>query len=232
MSSLSKSNIGSLFDRIAGSYDSLNHILSFGTDRSWRRKAIKGMGRCGILLDVAVGTADLTLEILRQEKAEHVTGIDLSANMMAIGEEKVRRSGHSDKVSFLKGDAGRMPFPDGEFDAVTCAYGVRNFSDLEGGLKEMRRVLRPGGELMILEFSYPGNPVIRWGYDLYFSHILPLVGRILSRDSTAYRYLNKSVKGFIWGEEMCARLKEAGFSEVTFEPLTFGITTVYRASKD
>lgn len=232
MPALNKSNIGALFDRIAGSYDSLNHLLSLGIDKGWRRRAVKGMTECGRLLDVAVGTADLTLEILRQEKAQHVTGIDLSANMMAIGEEKVRAAGHSDKVSFLKGDAGRMPFPDGEFDAVTCAYGVRNFSDLDGGLKEMQRVLRSGGELMVLEFSYPENPVIRWGYDLYFSHILPFVGRLLSHDKTAYSYLNKSVKGFIWGEKMCDRLREEGFSEISFKPLTFGITTIYRARKD
>ena len=224
-----KSDIGRLFDRIAGTYDSLNHLLSLGIDRRWRAKAVKGMGICGNVLDVAIGTADLTIELLRQGKAERVTGIDLSGKMMAIGREKVRKAGIADKVEFISGSALQMPFADSSFDAVTCAYGVRNFSDPDKGLEEMRRVLRDGGELMILEFSYPENPVVRWAYDLYFSHILPLVGRMLSKDRTAYTYLNKSVKGFFWGEEMCRHLQDAGFTVTECRPLSFGITTVYRA---
>lgn len=222
-----KQNIGSLFDRIAGSYDRLNHILSLNIDKSWRRRAVRGMSPCTTLLDVAIGTADLSIEILRQHKATQITGIDLSHEMMAIGQKKVGDS----NVTFLQASALDMPFDDNSFDAVTCAYGVRNFSNLDQGLREMHRVLRPGGQLMILEFSYPSSKVIAWFYDLYFSHILPLVGRLLSHDRTAYNYLNRSVKQFIWGEEMVGHLNNAGFADVQYQPLTMGITTIYRATK-
>lgn len=229
---MDKTNIGSLFDRIAGSYDGLNHFLSLGTDRSWRRKAVSGMKVSGAdVLDVAVGTADLTLELFKRGKAAEVTGLDLSEKMMKIGLEKVARAGLSGKTSFICGSALDMPFEDGSFDAVTCAYGVRNFSDLDKGLSEMYRVLKDGGELMILEFSYPSNGLVRCVYDLYFSHILPAVGRIVSHDKSAYTYLNRSVKGFIWGKEFCGHLEKAGFTDISFKPLTFGITTIYRAHK-
>lgn len=231
MSIIAKPDMGRLFDRIAGTYDSINHLLSLGIDRKWRRKAVKGMGKGGDVLDVAIGTADLTLELLHQGKASKVTGIDLSENMMAIGREKVSRAGLGGKVEFIPGSALQMPFKGSSFDAVTCAYGVRNFSDPDKGLEEMNRVLKDGGELMILEFSYPENPVVRWAYDLYFSHILPFVGRALSKDRTAYTYLNRSVKGFFWGEEMCRHLRDAGFTVTECRPLSFGITTIYRAEK-
>ncbi len=228
---MDKSNIGSLFDRIAGSYDSLNHLLSLGIDRSWRRKAVKGMRKCRSVLDVAIGTADLTLELLRQGKTQRVTGLDLSANMIQIGRIKAGKEGVAAKVKFIQGSALQMPFDDAAFDAVTCGYGVRNFSDLDKGLAEMNRVLKAGGELMILEFSYPTNRFVRSVYDLYFTHIMPFVGRILSRDKKAYTYLNRSVKSFIWGDEMCRHIEQAGFTEATHQPLTFGITTIYRAFK-
>lgn len=226
-----KQNIGSLFDRIADTYDLLNHVLSFNADRRWRRISVRGMQAAGEVLDVAIGTADLTLELLRQQKARYVTGIDLSEEMMEVGKEKVLRQGMAERVRFMQASALQMPFDEGRFDAVTCSYGVRNFSDLEQGLSEMYRVMKPGGELMILEFSYPANPLIAWGYDLYFSHILPWVGRVFSRDKTAYSYLNRSVKNFIWGEKMCRQLRAIGFSDVRCQTLSFGITTIYRAAK-
>ena len=229
---MDKSNIGSLFDRIAGSYDGLNHFLSLGIDRVWRRKAVCGMKVSGAqVLDVAVGTADLTLELFRRSKAASVTGLDLSEKMMEIGKKKVDAASLTDKTSFVCGSALDMPFPDSRFDAVTCAYGARNFSDLDKGLNEMFRVLKDGGELMILEFSYPSNAIIRTLYDFYFSNILPFVGRLVSRDKSAYTYLNRSVKAFIWGEEFCRHLETAGFSCISFKSLTFGITTIYRAFK-
>lgn len=226
-----KQHIGQLFDRIAGTYDGLNHLLSLNIDRRWRRKAIQPIRPCGQLLDVAIGTADLTIELLRQGKAEHVTGIDLSRNMMAIGQEKVAKVGYQSKVTFDYGSAQEMPYADETFDAVTCAYGVRNFANMDEGLKEMYRVLRQDGELMILEFSYPTNPFIRWAYDLYFSHILPFVGNLFSRDKGAYSYLNRSVKHFPYGEAFAEHLRRAGFADVAFKPLTFGITTVYTARR-
>lgn len=224
-----RQNIGALFDRIASSYDSLNHILSLNIDKRWRRRAIKELKPAARLLDVAIGTADLTLEALQQKKAEQVTGIDLSEEMMKIGEKKVAEKGFDGKVTFDTGSALEMPYPSGSFDTLTCAFGVRNFSDLEKGLSEFHRVLKKGGELCILEFSYPDNRLIAWGYDIYFSHILPLIGRMFSKDKTAYTYLNKSVKSFIWGKDMVEKINDAGFTHATFTPLTLGIATIYRA---
>ena len=227
-----RQNIGALFDRIASSYDSLNHILSLNIDKRWRRTAIKGLKPATHLLDVAIGTADLTIEALRQHKAEQITGIDLSEEMMKIGERKVADNGFAGKVTFDIGSALEMPYSSGSFDTLTCAFGVRNFSDLEKGLSEFHRVLKKGGEICILEFSYPENRLIACGYDIYFSHILPFIGRIFSKDKSAYTYLNKSVKSFIWGDEMVKRLNMAGFTDVTFTPLTLGIATIYRAVND
>ena len=139
--------------------------------------------------------------------------------------------GYEKQVEFVFGNAQQMPFEDASFDGVTCAYGCRNFSDLEAGLREMYRVLKPGGQVTILEFSYPKNRLVRAVYDLYFSHILPWIGRLVSKDKTAYTYLNKSVKSFVWGEAFALRLRDVGFVEQTFVPLTFGITTVYTAKK-
>ena len=149
---------------------------------------------------------------------------------MAIGEQKVAKQGYTSRVRFDYGSAQQMPYADATFDAVTCAYGVRNFADMDEGLREMRRVLKPGGRLMILEFSYPTKPFLRWGYDLYFSHILPWVGKLLSRDKGAYSYLNRSVKHFPYGEAFAEHLRAAGFGDIGIQPLTFGITTIYTAN--
>lgn len=224
-----KNNIGSLFNRIAGSYDRLNHLLSLNIDKRWRKKAVKMLHPCEQLLDVAIGTADLAIEVVQQGKAQHVTGIDLSTEMMRIGEQKVAKRNMQGQIEFVEGSALALPYPDGHFDAVTCAYGVRNFSDLDQGLREMRRVLKSGSQLVILEFSYPKNKLIAWFYDLYFTHILPKIGQWLSKDKTAYDYLNRSVKNFIWGEAMAERLRKSGFSEVHYRTLSMGITTVYQA---
>ncbi len=225
-----KQHIGQLFDRIAGTYDGLNHGLSLNIDKWWRRKTVRLMPPVSQVLDVAVGTADLAIEMLRTGKAQQVTGIDLSEQMMAIGAQKCMK--RNVEVTFVKGDAQAMPFEDNTFDAVTCAYGCRNFRSLDEGLKEMFRVLKPGGQVTILEFSYPSNVLVRAMYDLYFTHILPWVGRIVSRDKTAYTYLNRSVKSFCWGEEFIQHLHDAGFTRGTFLPLTFGITTIYTALKE
>ncbi len=234
-----KQHIGSLFDRIAPTYDGLNHGLSLNIDRRWRRKTVALMPPVEHVLDVAIGTADLTIAMLRAGKAQRVTGIDLSREMMRIGEEKLTPKQGAAQTStpgakpviFVYANAQSMPFDDASFDGVTCAFGCRNFSDLDAGLREMYRVLRPGGQVTILEFSYPSNKLIRWGYDLYFSHVLPLVGRLVSRDKTAYTYLNKSVKSFCWGEDFLRHLTQAGFQDARFETLTFGIATIYIAKK-
>lgn len=220
-----------LFDRIAGSYDRLNHLFSLNIDRWWRRCAVRTMTPADHVLDVAIGTGDLTLAMLRAKKAQRVTGIDLSQEMMAIGQRKVQRAGWGRCVKFELGNALQMPYDNESFDAVTCGYGVRNFSDLDKGLSEMYRVLKPGGELIILEFSYPSNPLVRWCYDLYFSHLMPWVGRLLSRDETAYTYFRDSVKHFIWGEKFSEHLKDAHFTDIRYRSLTFGISMLYVAKK-
>ncbi|MBQ7191289.1 MAG: bifunctional demethylmenaquinone methyltransferase/2-methoxy-6-polyprenyl-1,4-benzoquinol methylase UbiE [Paludibacteraceae bacterium] len=230
-----KKNIGSLFDRIAPSYDKFNHVTSLNIDRYWRQYAVKQMHKHQQVLDVAIGTADLAIEMLRQGKATHVQGIDLSQEMMTIGKQKAERffakqtDSQSLSVDFMLANAQAMPFDDNSFDAVTCAFGVRNFADLDAGLKEMHRVMKKDGELLILEFSYPTNLLIRWGYNLYFSYVLPLIGRLMSKDKKAYTYLNQSVKQFPYGEKLVERLKKAGFDNITFQPLTFGIATLYQA---
>lgn len=231
MADNTKQDIGTLFNRIAGTYDRLNHLLSFNTDRRWRRRAVRKLSPCQNVLDVATGTADLAIEMVRQNKVQQVTGIDLADEMLRLGNEKIREAGLSSRITLQQGSALALPYPDGHFDAVTCAYGVRNFSDLDLGLQEMRRVLREEGQLLILEFSYPDNKIIRFFYDIYFSKIMPAIGRKVSKDSTAYSYLNHSVKGFVWGEAMAQQLCAIGFSNVTFHPMTFGITTLYLAQK-
>lgn len=228
---MDKKNIGNLFDSIAGTYDRFNHLLSLNIDKSWRRRGVKRLRPADSVLDVATGTADLSIEAVRRGKACHVLGMDISKGMMEIGRQKVKKAGLEDRISFIEGSALEMPFDDAFFDAVMCAFGVRNFSDLDKGLEEMFRVLRPGGQLMILEFSYPSNPVIRFFYDFFFSHIMPLVGRLMSSNGGAFLYFRESVKNFIWGNEMCSRISSAGFSNVTFKPLTFGIATLYLADK-
>ena len=227
-----KQHIGQLFDRIAGTYDGLNHGLSLNIDRLWRRKTVALMQPAKHVLDVAIGTADLTIEMFRQHKAEQVTGIDLSDQMMAIGQKKISNlQSPISNVHFVHANAQAMPFDDASFDAVTCAFGCRNFSNLDEGLREMYRVLKPGGQVTILEFSYPSNRLVRACYDIYFTRVLPLIGRIVSRDKTAYTYLNKSVKSFCWGEAFVQHLHDAGFSSEHFIPLTFGIATIYTAIK-
>ena len=226
-----KKNIGHLFDNIAASYDTLNHLLSLNIDKSWRKKSAGTLLPCDKLLDVAIGTADLAMEIMRQKKASEIQGVDLSAEMMKIGEEKVRKAGYADKIKFELGNAQEMRYADNSFDAVTCAYGVRNFSDLDKGLSEFSRTLKPGGQMLILEFSYPTNPIVRFFYNIFFTYILPLVGRLISKDKSAYSYLNRSVKEFIWGEDMVRKIESIGFRDVKYRPLTFGITTIYTATK-
>ena len=225
-----KQEIGLLFDRIAGTYDGLNHGLSLNIDRYWRRKTVQRMPFAKHVLDVAIGTADLTIEMIRRGKAEQVTGLDLSDRMMDIGKLKVE-SLKLKEVNFVHGNAQAMPFADNTFDGVTCAFGCRNFQNLDEGLKEMYRVVKPGGQVTILEFSYPSDRIIRALYDFYFTCVLPWIGRVVSRDKTAYTYLNKSVKSFCWGESFAQHMHDAGWKDEEWQTLTFGIATVYSGVK-
>lgn len=227
-----KKDIGSLFDRIAKSYDLLNHLLSFNMDRRWRKKAVQAIeGRCEELLDVAAGTGDLSLEIVRQDKAAKIVGIDLSEQMIAKGKEKIAKAGLDARVELLKADCCKTKFEGDRFDCATCAFGVRNFARLEESLSEICRVLRPGGQFVVLEFSYPKNALIRFFYNIYFTMVLPLVGKIVSKDKKAYTYLPQSVKGFIQGEKMTECLEKAGFERCSYKSLSFGICTLYSGYK-
>lgn len=181
------------------------------------------------VLDVAIGTADLTIEMMRRGKAKQVIGLDLSDRMMAIGRKKCEEKQLD--VSFVYGNAQDMPFDSDTFDAATCAFGCRNFQNLDEGLQEMYRVLKPGGQVTILEFSYPSNRFVRASYDIYFTRVLPFIGRIVSRDKTAYTYLNKSVKSFCWGETFARHMQEAGFVRPQWKTLSFGIAMIYTANK-
>jgi len=224
-------DIGNLFDNLSAQYDRFNHLTSLGIDRLWRKQAIRAMHPANQVLDVAIGTADLTIEILRQGKAQHIEGIDLSAEMMRVGQEKVNRLGWGDRVHFTQGSAQKMPYADHSFDILTCAYGVRNFSDLDAGLREFYRVLKPGGQLIILEFSHPKNKIIELLYRLYFRYFMTIIGQSMTHDKAAFLYFYQSVKNFIWGEEMQTKLQQHGFKDVHFRTMTFGISTLYLAQK-
>ena len=228
---MDKNNVGKLFDSIAGTYDRFNHLLSLNVDKSWRRRGVKRFPGGKEVLDVATGTADLAIELIRRNKAEHVTGVDISTGMMDIGREKIIKAGYEGQISLMEGSALDLPFGDCSFDGVSCAFGVRNFSDLDKGLSEMQRVLKEGGSLMILEFSYPSNPVVRAVYNCFFSNLMPVVGKAVSGNGGAYRYFRDSVKGFIWGKEMAARLESAGFTDVRYRTMSLGICTLYTAVK-
>lgn len=226
-----KENIGALFDRIARRYDRFNHLLSLGIDKSWRRHVVRGMQSYEKVLDVAVGTGDMAIEMLHRDKAQQVTGIDLSDEMMRIAQHKAERRNLSHRLTLLHTNAQAMPFANNTFDAVTCSFGIRNFANLTDGLSEMLRVLKPGGHLTILEFSYPVWRPLRWFYDLYFVHLMPLIGQMLIGDRKPFLYFRESVRNFIWGEELCRKLREAGFENVSFEPLSFSIAMHYHANK-
>lgn len=232
-SKLSKTEqVAEMFDGIAPKYDFLNHTLSMGIDRGWREKAIASLKTCNpkTILDVATGTGDLALLATRETGAQ-ITGVDISEGMMDVGRRKAASGNLSGKISFQWGDSAALAFADNAFDAVMCAYGVRNFEHLEKGLSEMCRVMRPGGRLAILEFSKPTMPVVKQVFGFYFRHILPRLGNLVSKHGRAYTYLNESALAFPEGENFRKILRHCGFKEVEVRPLTFGITTLYTATK-
>ena len=222
--------VRSLFDSIALRYDLLNHLLSGGVAAYWRRRAIRGLRgeRGGRILDVATGTADFAIAAARLAPRE-VVGVDIAEEMLAIGRKKIAARGLSEIVSLRTGEAEGLPFADGSFDAVIVAFGVRNFESLEGGLAEMRRVLRTGGKLVVLEFSRPRRFPFRQIYLIYFLHVIPFIGRIISGNGEAYAYLPASVMAFPEGDEFLAILAAAGFTRTGEERVTFGIASIYTA---
>ena len=224
-----------MFDHIAPTYDVLNHTLSLGTDRGWRRKAMDALGkhRPRHILDVATGTGDFAILAARRLGMEglHITGADISEGMMQVGREKVRQLGLEHVIRFCREDCMQLSFADDSFDAVTVAYGVRNFQDLDAGLREMCRVLRPGGHLLVVELASPPYFPMKQLFWLY-SHVwMPLVGRLVSKDDHAYRYLPATMEAFPQGEVMEGILLRAGFRSVEWKRFTFGICTMYLAEK-
>lgn len=222
-----------LFDSIAPTYDTLNHTLSFGFDRAWRRKAVKAVlkYRPQTVLDVATGTGDFAILLARKLNLRRVTAVDISEGMMSVGREKAAREGLHDVVSFQKEDCNRLSFNDESFDAVTVTFGIRNFENLDACIGEMRRVLRKGGHLVMLELSYPNRKLWRFLFGIYSKLVMPVVGRIISGDDSAYTYLPETMKAFPQGEVMNGILLKNGFEKTTFRRLTMGICTLYIAEK-
>ena len=228
-----KEGIRKLFDNIAPDYDKLNHILSLNIDKGWRKKAVREIADIDKpikVLDVACGTADFTIEIARKAASgSEVTGVDISEGMLAVGKEKIRKAGVSAELYIA--DCEALPYEDRTFDRISVGFGVRNFEHLDLGLKEMYRVLKPEGKLVILELSVPSNPVIRWCYKLYFLKILPAIGGLVSGDRGAYEYLPASVLRFPAPDKFIQMMNSAGFDTVEHTPLTFGICRMYVGKK-
>ncbi len=228
-----KQQVRQMFDHIARYYDFLNHLLSFNMDKTWREKAINELiaDNPKIILDVATGTADLSIEAVRLNP-DKIIGIDISEKMLQLAREKISRKQLSHRIELKKGDSENLPFDDNSFDAVIVAFGVRNFENLEKGLSEMLRVLRKGGKAVILEFSKPEKFPFKHLYSFYFNNILPFIGRTISKDKGAYRYLPESVRNFPDGIDFINILKKTGFISTEKKPLTFGICTIYTGQKN
>jgi demethylmenaquinone methyltransferase/2-methoxy-6-polyprenyl-1,4-benzoquinol methylase len=225
--------VESMFDSIAWRYDFLNHFLSFGIDRLWRRKAVRIISRHyqnPEIIDVATGTGDLAITAMKINPSK-ITGIDISQNMLAIGREKIRKKGFSDKIELKSGDSENIPFGADHFDVAMVAFGVRNFADPLKGLTEMRRVLRDNGMILVLEFSKPSGYLFRTIYHFYFRNILPFVGKLFSKDKAAYTYLPDSVYKFPDNEAFLQLLKDAGFSDTRQVKLTGGVASIYTGLK-
>ncbi|NLR89570.1 MULTISPECIES: bifunctional demethylmenaquinone methyltransferase/2-methoxy-6-polyprenyl-1,4-benzoquinol methylase UbiE [Flammeovirga] len=228
-----KEQVASMFDNISSKYDLLNRVLSGGIDIYWRKVAINKLKskQPKTILDVATGTGDLALQAWSTLQPEKITGADISAGMVEVGREKVAKKGLSDKIDLQIGDSENLPFEDNSFDAVTVAFGVRNFENLEKGLSEIQRVLRPNGTLVVLEFSQPTNFLFKHLYRFYSMKVLPTIGKIVSKDNSAYTYLPESVEKFPYGKAFTDILDKLGYKSVTCTPLTFGISSVYTGQK-
>lgn len=228
-----KQQVATMFNNISKKYDFLNHFLSFGIDRIWRRRAISNLKtlKPRTILDVATGTGDFAFEAIRILKPEKVIGVDISKGMLAIAEDKIRERNLSHHFQVQLGDSERLDFPEGTFDAVTVAFGVRNFENLPQGLNDIYRVLRPGGQAVILEFSSPKQFPIKQLYSFYSRNILPQIGKIFSKDNRAYTYLPESIAQFPDGKNFTDLLLEAGFKQAVHKPQTFGICTIYVGTK-
>lgn len=228
-----KEQVADMFNNISKTYDFLNHFMSLGIDIVWRKKAINELkaNKPKHILDVATGTGDFAFEALSILKPEKITGVDISRGMLDIAEQKITRRNLGDKFSVKLGDSEQLPFADNEFDAVTVAYGVRNFENLEAGMADIFRVLKPGGKVVVLEFSKPRAFPVKQLYNFYFKYITPGIGKLFSKDARAYSYLPESVAAFPDGKNFTAVLDKVGFQNTKNRALTFGISSIYTGVK-
>ena len=227
-----KEQVAQMFDTISGNYDGLNRVISFGTDIKWRKKVLAMVKSKNptTILDIATGTGDLAI-LMSETGASKIVGLDISAGMLEVGRKKIIEKKLTNKIEMNLGDSEKMPFEDNSFDAITVAFGVRNFETLEKGLDEILRVLKPNGIFVILETSVPEEFPFKQGYKFYSKNILPLIGRLFSKDDSAYQYLSESASVFPYGEALNNILRKIGFIDVESHPQTFGVATIYAASK-
>jgi len=227
-----KEQVTQMFDNISGNYDNLNRVISFGIDVKWRKKVLQLVAdkKPQTILDIATGTGDLAI-LMAQTNAKKIVGFDISAGMLDVGRKKIDSRALSNRIEMILGDSENMPFENDSFDAITVAFGIRNFETLEKGLVEILRVLKPGGIFVILETSNPTKSPYKQGYSLYTKYILPLIGKLFSKDDAAYGYLSESASVFPFGDALNNILRKVGFIEVAAMPQTFGVATIYSASK-
>jgi demethylmenaquinone methyltransferase/2-methoxy-6-polyprenyl-1,4-benzoquinol methylase len=227
-----KEQIAQMFDTISENYDRLNRVISFGIDVKWRKKVLQIVTRSNpkTILDIATGTGDLAI-LMAQTKAPKIIGLDISAGMLEVGRKKIQYKNLSNTIEMVLADSEEMPFEDSYFDAITVAFGVRNFENLEKGLAEILRVLKPNGVFVILETSVPNKTPYKQGYTFYSKNILPIIGKLFSKDNVAYGYLSESAAAFPYGDALNNILRKIGFIEVKAMPQTFGVATIYSATK-
>ncbi len=227
-----KKQVEQMFDTISGNYDTMNRMITLGTDQGWRKKVLKIVSdtQPESILDIATGTGDLAI-LLSQTKATKIIGLDLSAGMLEVGRVKVNELKLDHRIEMVQGDSENLPFEDNSFDAITVGFGIRNFENLEKGLTEILRVLKPNGIFVILETSVPTKFPLKQGYNFYTKRIVPMMGKFFSKDQKAYAYLSESAKNFPFGKELNNILIKVGFSSVKHEPQTMGIATIYSATK-
>lgn len=227
-----KEQVATMFNNISSKYDLLNRVLSLGIDIQWRKKAVKILKAQNpkTVLDIATGTADFAIEAINSG-AEKIIGIDISEQMLEVGKQKIKKKQLENKIELLKGDSENIQFQDNFFDAAIVSFGVRNFENLNKGLSEINRVLKPGGMLIVLEFSKPEKAPFKQIYSFYFKNILPFIGKLVSKDQSAYTYLPESVEAFPYGKKFEEELSKAGFKQTTCKPLTFGISSIYTGLK-
>jgi demethylmenaquinone methyltransferase/2-methoxy-6-polyprenyl-1,4-benzoquinol methylase len=227
-----KEQVAQMFDNIAFRYDLLNSILSLGIHKGWRKKCMKLLRdhKPQLILDVATGTGDFAIQCAKLHPKK-IIGVDISEGMMKFGREKIKKAGLEQLINLEYGDAETLAFADDTFDAIVVGFGVRNFENLEKGLINLKRILKPGGKLVILEFSNPRNGFIRWAYNYYFNKVTPFIGRLFSKDIRAYTYLPESVKAFPDNERFTDILSKLGYREISYKSLCFGVSAIYQASK-